>query len=106
MNRSSRPWIATFLLLAVSPAVFGQGKLEDYERAQRFLPGNVRHLVYVADVSPHWIEKTNRFFYHKASPGGSEFILVDAGQGTSAPAFDHARLAAALSHVAKQDYVA
>jgi len=106
MNRSSRPWIVTIFLLAVSPAASGQGKLEDYQRAQRFLPGNLRHLVYIAEVNPHWIEKTNRFFYHKASPSGSEFILVDPERNTSAPAFDQARLAAALSHAAKQDYSA
>jgi len=102
----SRSWLVTFLLLAVSPAVFGQGTLEDYQRAQRFLPGNLRHLVYIAEVNPHWIEKTNRFFYHKASPSGSEFILVDPERNTSGPAFDHARLAGALSHAAKQDYSA
>jgi dipeptidyl-peptidase 4 len=106
MNRFPRPWIVTFFLLAVSPTVSGQGKLEDYQRAQRFLPGNLRHLVYIAEVSPHWIEKTNRFCYRKASPSGSEFILVDAEQNTSSSAFDHARLAAALSHAAKQEYLA
>jgi len=106
MNRFPRPWIVTIFLLAVSPAASGQGKLEDYQRAQRFLPGNLRHLVYIAEVNPHWIEKTNRFFYHKASPSGSEFILVDPERNTSAPAFDQARLAAALSHAAKQDYSA
>ena len=36
----------------------------------------------------------------------TEFILVDAERNTSAPAFDHARLAAALSHAAKRDYSA
>ena len=102
----SRSRLVTFLLLAVSPAVFGQGTLEDYQRAQRFLPGNLRHLVYIAEVNPHWIEKTNRFFYHKASPSGSEFILVDPELNKSGPAFDHARLAGALSHAAKQDYSA
>ena len=106
MNRSSRSWIVTIFLLSVSPALSGQGKLEDYQRAERFLPGNLRHLVYIAEVNPHWIEKTNRFFYHKASPDGSEFILVDPERNTCAPAFDHARLTGALSHAAKQDYSA
>lgn len=106
MNRSSRSWIVTIFLLSVSPALCGQGKLEDYQRAERFLPGNLRHLVYIAEVNPHWIEKTNRFFYHKASPSGSEFILVDPERNTSSPAFDHTRLAGALSHAAKQDYSA
>ena len=83
-----------------------QGRLEDYQRAERFLPGNVRHLVYVADVNPHWIEKTNRFWYRKVGLQKTEFVLVDAEQNTSGPAFDHERLAAALSRAAKQDYTA
>jgi dipeptidyl-peptidase-4 len=81
-----------------------QGSLEDYQRAQRFLGGNLRHIVFPADVEPHWIEKTNRLWYRRTSPKGTEFVLVDAAQGTSVPAFDHAQLAAALSRVTKQDF--
>jgi dipeptidyl aminopeptidase/acylaminoacyl peptidase len=84
------------------PPLAAQGKQEDYQRAQQFLPGNLRHVVYLADVNPHWIQKTSRFWYRKSSPSGSEFILVDAERNTSAPAFDHARLAAALSTADKQ----
>jgi len=80
--------------------------MEDYQRAQQFLPGNLRLQVYIADVNPHWIAKTSRFWYRKSSPSGSEFILVDAVRNTSAPAFDHARLAAALSQARKQEYSA
>ena len=94
------------LLAAAAAQAFGQGKLEDYQRAQQFLPGNLRHLVYLADVNPRWIEKTSRFWYRKSSSSGSEFILVDAERNTSAPAFDHARLAEALSHAAKQEFSA
>ena len=97
--------IAILLLFLVPPAVLAQGTLEDYQRAEQFLPGNVRHRVYVADVTPHWIEKTNRFWYRKAGMHKqTEFVLVDAGQNTSGPAFDHERLAASLSRAAKQDY--
>ena len=96
--------IVVALLFLTLPLAFAQGTLEDYQRAERFLPGNVRHLVYVADVTPHWIEKTNRFWYRKAGLKKTQFVLVDAEQNTSGPAFDHERLAAALSHAAKQDY--
>jgi len=92
-------------LLTPARAV-AQGTLEDYQRAERFLPGNLKHVVSSADVEAHWIEKTNRFWYRRVSPKATEFILVDAEQNTSAPAFDHARLAAALSQAAKHDYAA
>jgi dipeptidyl-peptidase 4 len=96
--------LAASLLFVALTVAFAQGTLEDYQRAEQFLPGNVRHLVYVADVTPHWIEKTNRFWYRKTGMKQTEFILVDAEQNTSGPAFDHERLAAGPSHAAKQDY--
>src|SRR5437762_4137788 len=98
-------WTVTFLLLA-SLQSRAQGKLEDYQRAQRFLPGNLRHSIYVADVSAHWIDKTNRFWYHKVSPKGTEVVLVDADHNTAGPAFDHEKLAAALSRSAKKQFSA
>ena len=105
MNSDRRPRIiATALLLLSASVALAQGSLEDYQRAERFLPGNVRHLVYVADVMTHWIEKTNRFWYRRPGLNDAQFVLVDAEQNTSGPAFDHERLAAALSHAAKQNY--
>jgi dipeptidyl-peptidase 4 len=98
--------LSAALFLFLLQGAIAQGTREDYERAQKFLFGNLRHQVYVADVSPHWIEKTSRFWYRKAGMQGTEFALVDPVKNTSEPAFDHARLAAALSHAAKQEYSA
>lgn len=107
MNFKPRLCVAALaLLLSALPLALAQGKLEDYQRAQRFLPGNLRHIIYVADVDPHWIEKTSRFWYRKSTPQGSEFALVDPEKNTTAPAFDHTRLAAALSKAAKQECTA
>lgn len=93
-----RNWLlALCLIVAVAPQSFAQGRREDYERARKFLPGNLRHTIYVADVSANWIAKTNRFWYRKVSPSGSEFIVVDAELNSTQPAFDHAKLAATLS---------
>jgi len=81
-----------------------QGTQADYERAVRFLPSNVRHLVSEADVTPHWIEKTSRFWYRQEGPEGKQFLLVDPAANTRVPAFDHSKLAAALSRVAGNSY--
>src|SRR5215472_7809209 len=70
-----------------------QGTLEDYEQARRFLPGNLRHILYVADVSAHWIAKSDQFWYRKVSPQGTQFFWVDARRDQVAPAFDHDKLA-------------
>ena len=71
----------------------------DYARAEKLLPGNLDRLVYGV-VRPNWIAGTDQFWYRKTLPGKSEFVLVDAAAGTEQPAFDHARVAAALSIVA------
>jgi len=73
--------VAVFLV----PHGFAQGTLEDYERARSFLYGNLRHSVYVADVSPHWIDKTNRFWYHKLGPAGGEFLSLMLSTTRPAP---------------------
>ena len=101
-----RSWVLPAALLSslLAPRLAAQGKQEDYERAQQFLPGNLRHVLYVADVNPHWIQRTSRFWYRKSSPSGNEFILVDSERDAAGPAFDHARLAAALSQANKQQY--
>ncbi|HYL85989.1 MAG TPA: DPP IV N-terminal domain-containing protein [Candidatus Angelobacter sp.] len=88
--------LAALLLLSAASGK-AQGTREDYQRAEQFLAGNLRHRVYVADVTAHWIAKKNRFWYRKAGTKGAEFLLVDAEQNSAGPAFDHARLAASLA---------
>ncbi len=107
MSQNHGLWVVLCPLLMLTPArAVAQGTLDDYQRAERFLPGNLKHVVSSADVEAHWIEKTNRFWYRRVSPKATEFVLVDAEKNTTAPAFDQARLAAALSQAAKHDYAA
>jgi dipeptidyl aminopeptidase/acylaminoacyl peptidase len=63
--------------------------------------------VYKAQITPHWFHDNTRFWYRNDLRGGTrEFILVDAERGTRAVAFDHAKLAAALSDAAGTKYQA
>src|SRR6266702_4364655 len=49
-------------------------------------------------VEPHWFEGNNKFWYRvSVAADRHEFVLVDAVQGSRAPAFDHERLAKALN---------
>jgi dipeptidyl aminopeptidase/acylaminoacyl peptidase len=105
MNSRNTVWVVVVLTLCfAAPAGRAQGTPEDYKRAEQFLPGNLRHRLYVADVAPQWIAKTSRFWYRKASPKGTQFFQVDSAQNTTKPAFDQARLAAALSKEVKREY--
>jgi len=59
--------------------------------------------VYKARITPHWLGNNVQFWYRNDLAGNKrEFILVDAEKGTRQPAFDHQKLAAALSKAAGQ----
>ncbi len=84
------------IAILLSPLGLSQGTLADYQRAQG-LPSRARELVVNVPGPVTWIGDSDRFWYSKSVPGGTEFVLVDAAVGTKKPAFDHDRLAAAIS---------
>src|SRR5689334_2575417 len=92
-------------MLALLPAVFAQGTLADYQRGQS-LRTAMQGLVVNAPGSPNWIGESDHFWYSKSASQGTEFVLVDATSGTKKLAFDHDKLAAAISAVAGTHYTA
>ncbi|HEX5505700.1 MAG TPA: DPP IV N-terminal domain-containing protein, partial [Thermomicrobiales bacterium] len=77
----------------------------EYARAEQFLPWNVKTLVFNVEVTPHWLGESDRFWYRRTGRAGAEFILVDPATAERRPAFDHVRLAAALSRAAGAHYL-
>ena len=97
--------IAALSLSLLATIAYSQGTLADYERAfglRDKLQGKAVNLPERAN----WIEKTSRFWYRKSVVGGSEFVLVDAETLAKRSAFDHERLATALSAAANEKYSA
>ena len=78
----------------------------DYRLAERFLGDAIRQLVYDGVVTPRWIGTSGRFWYVKDGPDGKAFLIADAARGNRAPAFDHEKLAAAVTKVAGRSYTA
>lgn len=78
---------------------------DDYARAEKFMGYNTGPLVLRAGVRPNWLAD-GRFWYRITTENGAEFLLVDPVKGTRVPAFDHAKLAAALSAAAGTTYEA
>ncbi len=60
--------------------------------------------VYKDRITPHWFGETNFWYCNDLSGDTKEFILVDAEQGIRKPAFDHGKLAAALSEASGTEY--
>ncbi|GLX17219.1 S9 family peptidase [Streptomyces lavendulae] len=72
---------------------------QDYQAAEQLLrrvaaPGE---LVTGDKVRPQWTDGGTRFWYAVNNGAGKRFVLADPAAGTREPAFDHARLAAALA---------
>lgn len=74
----------------------------DYARAEKFMGYNTNPLV-LHNVQPVWLPD-GRFWYHDVSAEGSQFMVFDPAKQTPGPAFDHEKVASALSKVANKSY--
>ena len=78
----------------------------DYERGDN-LRRQLEGLVYKTSIQPNWIEDIPVFWYRNdLRDGAKEFILVEADRGLRKTAFDHQKLAEALSKASQQAYSA
>lgn len=85
------------LALAWPSTTLAQGSRADYERAANFRK-LTENKVFRDRVEPHWLTNNTQFWYRvKTGAATHEFIFVDAEKGERKAAFDHARLATALT---------
>ncbi|HQI28858.1 MAG TPA: DPP IV N-terminal domain-containing protein, partial [Sedimentisphaerales bacterium] len=98
--------LGTPLTLAIVAVSIAMGATEESPQGRYGPPRRVEGY-YKGQITPHWFADNQRFWYRNDLTGGTkEFILVDAEQGTRQPAFDHAKLAAALSKTVGSEYKA
>src|SRR5436305_6943240 len=94
--------ISWFLMaLAVSLPAVAQQKTytaAEYARAEKFMGYNTNPLVYHS-VRPAWLPD-DRVWFRDVSADGSQFVILDPASGKREPAFDHAKVAAALTAAA------
>src|SRR3954470_8908319 len=95
--------LLTVLGILCAAPVSAQGTQSDYERALG-LRKKYEALVGNAADAPRWIQRTHKAYYRRAVKGGHDFILVDGDAKTKGPAFDHAKVAAALTAAAGKTY--
>ena len=77
---------------------------QNYQAAEQLLrrPARPGELVIGDKIKPQWIDGGARFWYGVSDGAGLRFVLVDPAAGVRKPAFDHARLAAALTAASGQ----
>ena len=98
---------SSFLLLGLacsfSAEVLAQGTVEDYNRAYSLRQKYSARKVLYSDVVPHWINKSDAFWYIRNTEKGKEYVKVDASDSKRIPLFNHEKLSAALSELSGKE---
>ncbi len=103
--------VSTLVLLSLYQFAHGedqqspqQQQQQQQRRARSGGLGGFGEGVIKARVTPHWFADNTRFWYSNIlRDGAREFVLVDAGAGKREKAFDHEKLAAALTKALDQN---
>src|SRR5215217_2296341 len=73
----------------------------NYQLASRFSPKKLDKLVFSTNVDPHWLKKTDRFWYTYETPNGKNWYIVDPAKAEKRLLFDNAKLAAELTRLVR-----
>ena len=88
--------VASILLLSSCSQPEKAVSLEDYQRAEQFLSANTSKFVYGVVSGQNW-QANETLIYKNSISGGAEYILANPETGEQAKAFDHQKLADALT---------
>lgn len=53
----------------------------NYQLASRFSPKKINKLVFSTSVDPHWLKKSDRFWYTYETTNGKNWYIVDPVKG-------------------------
>jgi len=73
----------------------------NYAAAARYSPKKISKMVFSTSVDPHWLKKSNRFWYTYETTNGKSWYIVDPSKGEKRPLFDNAKMASQLSAIVK-----
>jgi hypothetical protein len=85
------------LFACAQTETIGKFTQEDSDRMEKMLPRTLLPKIKNAFVFPHWIGKSDEFWYQRQIAEGTTFLIVDATTGRSRPAFDHQPIAEAVT---------
>src|SRR5262245_2204679 len=103
MKKASVLSVLSAALAFLSVPSEAQVTAADYQRAQALRQQYESAAVSVPDT-PTWAGTTHRFYYRRTIANGFEFVMVDADTQRKERAFDHDRVADALSKASGRTY--
>jgi dipeptidyl-peptidase-4 len=73
----------------------------NYQLAARFSQKKLDKMVFSTSVDPHWLKKSDRFWYTYETTNGKMWWIVDPAKGEKKVLFDNAKLASQLTAIVK-----
>ncbi|MFL5738868.1 MAG: DPP IV N-terminal domain-containing protein [Flavisolibacter sp.] len=73
----------------------------NYQMAARFAPRKIDRMVFSTSVDPHWLKKSDRFWYTYETPNGKNWYIVDPSKADKRLLFDNTKLASELTRIVK-----
>ncbi len=77
-----------------------------YALAERFTAGKLNNMLFSTTVDPHWFKSGEKFWYSYKTGEGTRWYVVDPDKRQRKPLFDHAKLAAQLTEIIKDPFIA
>src|SRR3979490_2060651 len=103
------PRMLTLCLLLITSILHAQqtpAVRANYQAVARFSPQKLSKMIFTTTVDPHWLKKTNRFWYVYETTEGKKWYIVDPLRGEKKVLFDNDKLAAAISRIVKDPFEA
>jgi hypothetical protein len=76
----------------------------NYEQAAKYSPNRLKKMVFSTSVDPHWLKKSNRFWYMYETTNGKKWYIVDPLKNEKKALFDNDKLAAAITLIVKDPF--
>jgi dipeptidyl aminopeptidase/acylaminoacyl peptidase len=95
-------FLLSFLLLAITHFTQAQHTpvtKANYQGAARFSPRKLDKMVFTLNVDPHWLKKSNKFWYMYETSEGKKWYIVDPVRAEKKQLFDNEKLAAAITRI-------
>jgi dipeptidyl aminopeptidase/acylaminoacyl peptidase len=92
------------LTVAAASAQLAPVTRANYQQAARFAPRKLGKLIFSTSVDPHWLKKSDRFWYVYETTDGKKWYIVDPAKGEKKLMFDNALLAAKLTRIVKDPF--
>lgn len=76
----------------------------NYQLAAKYSTNRLNKMVFSTSVSPHWLKKSDRFWYTYETTNGRKWYIVDPTKSEKKELFDNAKMASVITKIVKDPF--